>query len=65
MVFAKHLVGIRTSMVYEIVDKKSPGRGIKSMPNQQLTNGLHKPIIRKFKERGVSSLFKDNIWVLV
>ena len=50
MVFAKHLVGIRTSMVYKFVDKKSPGRGIKSMPNQQLTNEFHKPIIRKLKK---------------
>ena len=56
---------LRTSMVYKFFDKKSPGRGIKSMPNQQLTNEFHKRIIRKFKERGVSSLFKDNIWVLI
>ena len=32
------------------------------MPYQQLTNELHKPIIRKFKKRKVHSSFKDNIW---
>ena len=32
------------------------------MSNQQLTNELHKPIIRKFKIRKVYSSFKDNIW---
>ena len=38
-------------MVYKIFDKKSAaGSGIKSMPNQQLANELHKPIIRKFKK---------------
>ena len=33
-----------TSMVYKVFDKKSKGTGIKSMPNQQLANELHKPI---------------------
>ena len=32
------------------------------MPNQQLANELHKPIIRKFRKRKVYSSFKDNIW---
>ena len=32
------------------------------MPNQQLANQLHKPIIRKFKKRKVYSSIKDNIW---
>ena len=45
------------SMVYTFFDKKSKGSvvatlanksAIKSMPNQQLANGLHKPIITKF-----------------
>ena len=49
-------------MVYKFFDKKSKGSGIKSMPNQQLTNELHKPIIRTFKKRKVYSSFKDNIW---
>ena len=50
------------SMVYKFCDKKSKGAGIKSMPNQQLANELHKPIIRKLKKRKVYSSFKDNIW---
>ena len=49
-------------MVYKFFDKKSKGAGIKSMPNQQLANELHKPVIRKFKKRKVYSSFKDNIW---
>ena len=49
-------------MVYKFFDKKSKGGGMKSMPNQQLANELHKPIIRKFKKRKVYSSFKDNIW---
>ena len=35
-----------SSMVYKFFDKKSKGSGIKSMPNQQLANELHKPIIK-------------------
>ena len=56
------------SMVYNFFDKKSKGIGVatlanKSVPNQlHLANGLHKPIIRKFKRRRVYSSFKDNIW---
>ena len=37
------------SMVYRFFDKKSSGCCIKSMPNQQLAEELHKPIIGKFK----------------
>ena len=51
-----------TSMVYTFFDKKSKRTGIKSMRNQQLVNGVHEPIIRKFKKRKVYSSFKDNIW---
>ena len=51
------------SMVYKFFKKKSTsGSSIKSMPNQQLANELHKPIIRKSKIRKVYSSFKDNIW---
>ena len=35
---------------------------MKLKKNEQLANELHKPIIRKFKERKVYSSFKDNIW---
>ena len=50
------------SMVYKFFDKKSAGSGIKSMPNQQLADELHRLIIRKFKRHKVYSSFKDNIW---
>ena len=50
-------------MVYKFFDKKTAGGGIKSMEqNKKLGEELHKPIIRKFKERKVYSSFKDNIW---
>ena len=50
-------------MVYKFLDKKSAGSGIKNeiKQNQQFTNELHKPIIRKFKGRIFYSSFKDNI----
>ena len=50
------------SVVFKFFDKKSKGTSIKSMQNQQLTDELHKPIIRKFKRRRVYSSFEDNIW---
>ena len=40
-------------MMYKFFDKKSKGSGIKSLPNQQLADELHKPIIKKFKSRRV------------
>ena len=55
-------------MVYKFFDKKSKGSGannvnIKLTPqNQQLTEELHKPIIRKFEKTKVHAEFKDNIW---
>ena len=56
------------SMVYKLFDKKSAsldkskGSGIINEPNYQLANELHKPIIRKFKNRKFYSSFRDNIW---
>ena len=50
------------SMVYKFFDKKSSGSGIANEPNYQLANGLHNPIIKKFKEMKVCSSFRDNIW---
>ena len=32
------------------------------MANKELTEELHKPIIRKFEKRKVHSCFIDNIW---
>ena len=52
------------SMVYKLFDKKSKGSGvnIEVNPSKQLAAEIHRPIIRKFKKRTVSSGFKDNIW---
>ena len=59
------------SIVYKCLNKNSLGgavtradkSAIKSeiMPNQQLAEELHNPIIRKFKKRKVYSSFKDKI----
>ena len=46
------------------MEKKSKGSGIINEPNYQLSNELHKPVIRKFKERKVYSSFRDNTWVV-
>ena len=49
-------------MVYKFFDEKSNGSGFSNETNYQLTNELHKPIIKKFKKRKVYSSFRDNIW---
>ena len=56
-----HQRGI-ASMVYKFWDKKSSGSDVANEPNYQLTNELHKPIIKTFKKRKVYSSFRDNIW---
>ena len=38
-----------SSIVYKFFDKKSSGRAIKTEPNYQLPNELHRKIIRKLK----------------
>ena len=50
------------SMVFKFFDKKSTSSSINFISNQQLTDELRKPIIRKCKRRKVYSSFKDNIW---
>ena len=52
------------SMVYKYFDKKTSGRTVKNenISNKELTEELHKPIIRKFNKRKVHSHFIDNIW---
>ena len=52
------------SMVYKYFDKKTSVSGIQSenISNKQLSEELHKPIIRKFKKRKVHLPFIDNIW---
>ena len=60
-------------MVYKFFDKKSQGSGHHSSStsyrplssnnkeNIQLSDELHKPIIRKFEKRKAYSSFRDNI----
>ena len=54
------------SMVFKFFDNKSAllnkfsGSGIANEPNYQLTNKLHKPIIRKPIKRKLYSSFRDN-----
>ena len=51
------------SMVYKFFDKSSQGSGLANYKeNIQLTDELHKPVIRKFKKRKVYSSFRDNVW---
>ena len=49
-------------MVYKFSDKRSSGGAIKPKSNYQLTNELHRQIIRKFRKRKVHLFFRDNIW---
>ena len=51
-------------MVYKYFDKKTSVSGIQSenISNKQLSEELHKPIIRKFEKRKVHLPFIDNIW---
>ena len=51
------------SMIYKYFDKKTSGRTVKNenISNKELTEELHKPIIRKFNKRKVHSPFIDNI----
>ena len=50
-------------MVYKFFNKKSSGGAIKHLqPNYQVSNELHRQVIRKFNRRKVYSSFKDNIW---
>ena len=50
-------------MVYKFFDSKVSGSGAKLIhENKQLTNELHKPIIRKFEKRKEYSTFKNNVW---
>ena len=44
------------SMIYQFFGKTTSGGGIKSIPNKELAEELHKPIIRKFNKRKLHSL---------
>ena len=48
----RYQIGL-ASMVYKCFDKKTSGSGIKNKidSNKELSEELHKPIIRKFKKR--------------
>ena len=53
------------SMVCKLFGKKeTSGGAVKNeiMQNKKLTEELHKPIIKKFKNSKVYLLFIDNIW---
>ena len=52
-------------MVYSFLNKKSKGSGIKSMPNQQLANELHKPIIKNLNKEKCILLLKTIFGVLI
>ena len=45
--------GVLASMVYTFFEKKTSGSGIKkeNISNKDLAEELHKPIIRKFKQK--------------
>ena len=49
---------VLASMFYEFFDKKYKVSGIKSMSNQQLSDKLHKPVIKKSKRIKIYSSFK-------
>ena len=51
-------------MVYKLLDKKTSGGAIKNkiMSKKELTEELHRLIIRKFGKIKVHSSFIDNIW---
>ena len=52
------------SMVYKLFDKKTSDNGfeMENMSDRQLTEELHKSVIKNFKKRKVQSPFIDNIW---
>ena len=52
------------AMVYKLFGNKTSGSSInnENMLGQQLAEEIHKPIIRKFKKRRLTSPFIENIW---
>ena len=46
-------------MFYKFLHKKT---GSRISVNEQLSEELHKPVIKKFKRRKVYARFKDRIW---
>ena len=54
--------GPKYDLVYKFLDKETSDSGIKNIPNKELAEELHKPIIIKFNKRKVHSPFIENIW---
>ena len=54
--------GPKYDLVYKFLDKETSDSGIKNIPNKELAEELHKPIIRKSNKRKLHSPFIDNIW---
>ena len=54
-------------MVYNFFDRKSCGGDVENeiMPNQDLDEELHKPIIRKFQKQNNADLFETPYRVLI
>ena len=48
-------------MVYQFFDEKT-GSGAKASAIEELSQELHKLIMKRFKRRRVYAKFKDNIW---
>ena len=48
-------------MVYQFFDEKT-GSGAKASAIEELSQELHKLIMKRFKRRRVYARFKDNIW---
>ena len=48
-------------MAYKFFDKKIES-GAGANVNEELTQELHKPVIKKFKRMKVCARFKENIW---
>ena len=53
-----YLMGL-ASMAYKVFAKKASGKAMKNeiMSNKELSEELHKPIIKKFQKRKVHSFF--------
>ena len=51
-------------MFYKFFEKNTSGGAVKSkiIPNLELAEELHKPIIKKIQKCKVYLSFKDNIW---
>ena len=58
--------GSLASIVYKFFDQKAAsGAANEIMQNKELTETLHRPIIKKSEKQKVYSSFIDIIWVLI